>query len=147
MGIWRNLDSRMKAVEVVAGLSLLCFSVSTGIAFAIMGRLIRDPGMLPAGDCGRSFTVALLHDLGYIVCTPLLALVADRLVAARRSVVVAALVAGNYLLEELLIYMSGGERALWSWPCAASGRLLAAASGAALAAAALHWLGGHRTQA
>jgi len=125
-----GIERTFKQIEIYAGLSIMGFAAGTFISWALMSRLVERPELLPDG-ASRQFWVSLIHDAGYAACAPIFAFLASRLIAANRWLPAVVIVAANYLIEEVVVFIAGGERVFWAWPWGFSGR--AAAIGVALA--------------
>ena len=125
-----RIEGTFKAFELYAGLSLTCFAAGTFLSWALMSRLLERPDLLP-DVAARPLLVSLVHDAGYLVCAPAFAWAASRLVRGNPLLPAFILVPGNYLVEEIVVFIWGGERLYWSIPWGLAGRLIAA--GAALA--------------
>jgi hypothetical protein len=114
-------EKKAKAFELYAGLSILCFGVATLLSWLLLRQFLERPDLIPGG-ASRMFWVTLIHDAGYMVCAPLFALAASRVVAGARLAPALVFVLGNYFIEEVLTTVLGGERVYWAWPWALSGR-------------------------
>ncbi|MBI5529850.1 MAG: hypothetical protein HY897_26295 [Deltaproteobacteria bacterium] len=131
-------EKKAKAFELFAGLAILCFGVGTLVSWLVLRQFLDRPDLIP-GAGSRMFWVTLIHDAGYIVCAPLFALAASKIVAGARLAPALTFVVGNYLIEEVLTTVVGGERVYWAWPWALVGRATAIAVALTLSFLAVRW--------
>jgi hypothetical protein len=111
----------MRTIEIYAGLALICFAAASAVSWVVLRRVLENPAFLPA-DASRALWVAVLHDTGYLVCAPIFALVASRLIAGGRWTAAVVLVPANYFIEEIFVFAMGEERVYWDPPWGFLGR-------------------------
>ena len=121
-----RIEGTFKALELYMGLAILCFAAGTFVSWALMSRLFDRPDLLPAGP-SRLLWLSLIHDAGYVACAPLFSFAASRIVAGDRLLPAVAFVPSCYVIEEMAVFIWGGERVYWEWPWGALGRAAAIA--------------------